>query len=241
MLARARENLAQAGIDVSFHRLDFRELDRHFEPRFGAVVCLSNSINELLDDSDVLRALRPMRAVLRPGGLVVVGQGQNDASMRRPPVYEPIVNDPDLTRLFVMGHDGDLMTVHILDFLHSETATDLEETVVRLRIRLRADWRRLMDEAGFPIVDFFGEWSGATYNDDTAELATCLVVRAPEVDLVHRSSSLPPRDRRIVQALADDGRAPECACSATHRERPAYPPSCIPGASTGRARNPCRS
>jgi glycine/sarcosine N-methyltransferase len=163
MLARARGNLEEAGITVPLYRIDFRELPARFDVRFDAVVCLSNSINELLDDAEVLRALRAMRAVLRPGGLVVIDQGQNDASMRDPPLYVPIVNEPDFTRLFVMEYRGDLMAVHVLDFLHSERAAGLDEAIVRLRIRLRADWRRLLRDAAFSRIEFYGRWSEATY------------------------------------------------------------------------------
>lgn len=169
MLAQARSNLAKAGIEIPLQRIDFRELAAQFERRFDAVVCLSNSINELLDDAEVLRALGAMRAVLRPGGLVVVDQGQTDASVRQRPLYEPVVKDRDLTRVFVMEYDNDLITVHVLDFLHTGEEMGFDETTVRLRIRLRDDWQRLFSEAGFSTVDLYGSWKGAKYDNETAE------------------------------------------------------------------------
>lgn len=168
MLAQARANLAEAGIDVPLRQSDFRQLTAVYGARFDAVVCLSNSINELLDDREVVRALTSMRDVLRPGGVVVVDQGQTDASMWRRPPYDLVVNDPDLTRVLVMGYEDDLMTVRVLDVLHGGGRADFEETLVRLRIRLQADWRRLFAVAGLSAVEVYGDWSGASYDVEVA-------------------------------------------------------------------------
>jgi ubiquinone/menaquinone biosynthesis C-methylase UbiE len=168
MLVQARTNLTEAGLAVPLHCLDFRELDQHFDASFDAVVCPTNSINEILDEEEAVKGLRSMRAVLRPGGIVVIDQGQTNASMREPRLYDVVVNDPDLTRLLVMKYDADLMTVHVLDAVHTEEEQTVEGTVVRLKIRLRDDWEQLFEEAGFSGVEFLGNWAGGTY-DDRAE------------------------------------------------------------------------
>jgi len=169
MLTQARTNLARARITLSLRQIDVRKLASGTSRRFDAVVCLSNAINELLDDADVVCALEQMRAVLHAGGIVVLDQGQTDASMRNPPHYAPIVNEPDFTRVFVMDYDDTLMTVHILDFTHTMAETRFEESTVRLRIRLESDWSRLLHEAGFSAVDLYGNWSGAPYDPETAQ------------------------------------------------------------------------
>ncbi|MBU0595495.1 class I SAM-dependent methyltransferase [Candidatus Bipolaricaulota bacterium] len=206
MLARTRLNLARAGLNVPVGRADFRELDEHFEPQFDAVVCLRNSINELLDDSEVVKALRAMRTVLRPGGIVVIDQGQTDASMREPPLCDVVVNEPDFTRVLVMEYNADIMTVHIVDRVHTEgkpalltnmscqigatrrnspqcefpaTSKELDEgefPVVRLKIRLREDWQRLFEEAGFSGVEFTGNWDGGAYDDRAKRLIVLAAV-----------------------------------------------------------------
>jgi len=50
MLAQARKNLSAAGIDVPLIQADFRHLPDSFDVQFDAVVCLTNSINEVLTD-----------------------------------------------------------------------------------------------------------------------------------------------------------------------------------------------
>ncbi len=170
MLTQADANLKRAHLhDIPLHCIDFRRLDQHFHHRFDAVVCLSNSINELHDDQDVVRALRSMSAVLRPGGLLIIDQGQNDASMRNPPLYDVIIDSPELTRLMIMEYEATLMSVHIVDLFHSDGRPLIEENVVQLRIRLQLDWQRLFAAADFPDPRFCGDWAGTPYSPDSAK------------------------------------------------------------------------
>jgi len=168
MLAKARQNLAEAGIDVKLRRASYSLLPKHYETHFDAGVCLSNAINEALEDAETLRALRSMRAVLRPGGILVLDQGQTDASMRDPPRFVPVVNNRDFTRFFVIDYAGDIQTVHIFDFVHSEDACDFQQAMVRLRIRLRDSWDEMLRQAGFAGVEFFGDWDGTPYAKESS-------------------------------------------------------------------------
>jgi SAM-dependent methyltransferase len=128
MLAQARENLG--GVDIPLRKADYRQLPEHYDGEFDAVVCLSNSINEPLEDAETLHALQSMKAVLRNGGILVFDQGQTDASMRDPPRFAPVVNNRDFTRFFVIDYAGEIQTVHIFDFLHTEEETGFHQAPV---------------------------------------------------------------------------------------------------------------
>jgi SAM-dependent methyltransferase len=169
MLAQARKNVAEAQVEIPLQKANFCELPEHFEPEFEAVVCLSNSINEPLDDAETLRAVCSMRSVLRPGGILVFDQGQTDASMRDPPRFAPIVNNRDFTRLFVIEYAGKVQTVHVLDFIHTEDASDFEVASVHIRIRLQDSWTRILREAGFGQVNFFGDWDASPYDKESSQ------------------------------------------------------------------------
>jgi SAM-dependent methyltransferase len=162
MLAQARRNMGEA--DVPLRKADFRELPERNRTVFDAVVCLTNAINEPLEDAETLRALRSMRAVLRDGGILVFDQGQTDAIMRDPPRFATIVNARDFTRFFVIDYEGDTQTVHIFDFVHTEEASDLHHTAVRMRIRLLESWRHALREAGFAEATVFGDWDATPYD-----------------------------------------------------------------------------
>jgi len=168
MLAQARKNLTEASLNISLQQADYRELEQHYEARFDAVVCLSNSINEPLADAETLRALRSMRAVLRPDGILVFDQGQTDASIRNPPKFAPIANNRDFSRLFTMAYTQDVMTVSIFDFIHAQDRCDFKQASVNVRIRLRDGWERILREAEFKQVEYFGDWDLATYNKESS-------------------------------------------------------------------------
>jgi ubiquinone/menaquinone biosynthesis C-methylase UbiE len=168
MLAQARINVGEANIPLQ--KVDYRELPENYDMEFDAVVCLTNSINEPLEDAETLRALRSMRAVLRGDGILVFDQGQTDASMKNPPRFAPILNNRDFTRCFTMEYSGDILTVHILDFIHTEDASDFKHSSVRIRIRLLDSWRQILHEAGFVEVGFFGDWHSTPYDKESSRI-----------------------------------------------------------------------
>jgi ubiquinone/menaquinone biosynthesis C-methylase UbiE len=177
MLAQARKRIEEAHLDISIRKASYSELPRLWDGRFDAVVCLSNSVNEALEDAETLRALRSMRAVLRPGGILVLDQGQTDSSMRDPPRFVPVVNNRDFTRFFVIDYAQDIQTVHIFDFVHSDEACGFQQATVRLRIRLRDSWDEILRQAGFVDVAFFGDWDGTPY-DKASSRRLIVVARA---------------------------------------------------------------
>jgi ubiquinone/menaquinone biosynthesis C-methylase UbiE len=169
MLAQAERRLAEAKLDIPLHQVDFCQLEAHFSDEFDAVVCLGNSINEPLDDADTLRALCSMRAVLRPGGILVFDQGQTDATMADPPHFAPIVNERDFSRLFVMDYEERVMTVHMFDFVHKEEAREFRHNVFHIRLRLQDSWQEMLRQAGFAQIEFFGDWAGTPYDKEQSK------------------------------------------------------------------------
>ena len=65
---------------IPVKKVDFRELEKNYTTQFDAVVCLSNAINEILEEAEVHKALQNVKAVLRSGGILVFDQDQSDAT-----------------------------------------------------------------------------------------------------------------------------------------------------------------
>jgi glycine/sarcosine N-methyltransferase len=168
MLRQAQKRLKEAGLDFPLKKADFRDLEKHFKRQFDAVVCLTNSINEVLEESEVLRALRSMKAVLRPGGILVFDQGQSDAMMKNPPRFDPIINNRDFSRLFVLDYSADVMQVNIFDFVHTEKNCEFHNATVNIAIRLKNDWERILSDVGFSDVQYFGDINFTPYDKDTS-------------------------------------------------------------------------
>lgn len=168
MLTRARKNLMEAGLEIPVRKVDFRKLEKSYTVPFDAVVCLSNAINEVLDEEGLHQALCSMKAVLRPGGILVFDQGQSDAMMKDPPPFDPVINNRDVSRLFVLEYSGDLMKVNIFDFVHTEEQHGFYATAVNLALRLKDAWDRSLSKAGFKNVDYFGDYRFTTYETQTS-------------------------------------------------------------------------
>jgi len=175
MLAQARKNLAAAGLEIPVKKVDFRGLAKNYAEQFDAVVCLSNSINEILEEAEVHRALQSMKAVLRLGGILVFDQGQSDATMKNPPRFDAVINNRDFSRLFVLEYSKNAMKVNIFDFVHTEERCDFYTASVNVAIRLKHDWERLLSEAGFTNVEYFGGFDFSVYDK---ELSRRLIVVA---------------------------------------------------------------
>jgi len=166
MLAQARKNVGEA--DIPIQKANYCELPEHYDVDFDAVVCLSNSINEPLEEAETLRALRGMRSVLRTGGILVFDQGISDAFMQNPPSFAPIINERDFTRFFTMKYSGNVQTVDIFDFIHTEDVSDFKHASVQIRIRLLDSWIQMLGESGFKQAEFFGDYDMTPYDKNSS-------------------------------------------------------------------------
>jgi ubiquinone/menaquinone biosynthesis C-methylase UbiE len=165
MLAVACRNLEGAGIEVPLRQADYRDLPAHFSCRFDAVTCLSSSILHMVDDVQVLSALRSMRGVLADSGIVVLSQGTSDKQWREKPRFILALDDPDLTRLFVIDYQGNGARHNIVDIVRSGDLPRVEAWGVDYRnMLLQDDYNRLLRESGFRGIWWYGDYSGAPYD-----------------------------------------------------------------------------
>lgn len=72
MVAVARRNLDQAGLDVAVSQLRWDELPGRFGREFDAVLCVGNSIAHCDGPAAMATSLRAMHDVLAPGGVLVL-------------------------------------------------------------------------------------------------------------------------------------------------------------------------
>ncbi|MEJ2736186.1 MAG: class I SAM-dependent methyltransferase [Anaerolineae bacterium] len=165
MLEQARVNLARLDLEIPLSQADYRELPQHYDQTFDAVVCLSSSILHMPDDQQARQALRSMRGVLRPRGILVLTQGTTDRQWQEKPRFLVATNTPDFTRLFVIDYQGAGVRYNILDLYHTEERNELQTwSVTYPRILLRDDQERLLTAAGFASVDFYGSFEFEPYD-----------------------------------------------------------------------------
>lgn len=79
MLERTRSNARSRGLDLHTLHADWRELHRHIEGRYDAVLCLGSSFPHLFDEEDRIAVLRQFHQALAPGGILLLDHRNFDA------------------------------------------------------------------------------------------------------------------------------------------------------------------
>ena len=82
LVAQAQREAERAGVSISFAVCRWDDLPQRFTERFTLVLCTGNSISHCPDRAAMVRALRAMRAVLVPGGTLVL-DSRNWEKLRR--------------------------------------------------------------------------------------------------------------------------------------------------------------
>ena len=72
MIQVAKQNAGQNGVDVEFVQAGFGRLANRLGGDYDALLCLGNSLPHALTHDALEAALRDFRAVLRPGGVLIV-------------------------------------------------------------------------------------------------------------------------------------------------------------------------
>ncbi|WP_025413847.1 class I SAM-dependent methyltransferase [Gemmatirosa kalamazoonensis] len=87
--ARARDELARRGATADVRVADMRALPVLLREPIDAVIACDNAVPHLLTDDEILKAFRGFRAVLRPGGALVVSVRDYAAMARQDPDVHP--------------------------------------------------------------------------------------------------------------------------------------------------------
>lgn len=172
MLAKAEQNLEGLGMDIPLEIADYRELPQHYgRGKFDAVVCLSSAILEMPTETEVLRAFTSMRNVLGGKGILVLSQGTTDKQWNRRPRFVLAVNKPDFSRLFVIDYGKRSAKYNVLDVFHGKGNYEFKVWAGhRLSMFLRDDHERLLGEAGFRHVEFYGSYTFTPYDKAVSDL-----------------------------------------------------------------------
>lgn len=79
MVRRTRENMTRRGLPVKVYEADWRQLSDIVPGRYDAVLCLGNSFSHLFNAEDRARTLAEFRAMLAPGGLLLLDHRNYDS------------------------------------------------------------------------------------------------------------------------------------------------------------------
>lgn len=74
MVKRASDNFISRGLQIPVACVDWRQLDPRIHGTFDAVLCLGSSLCHLFDAQDRVDVLKRFRALLKPGGVLLIDQ-----------------------------------------------------------------------------------------------------------------------------------------------------------------------
>ena len=169
MLAQARRNLSNYGVEVNLRQADYRELPEYFNQDFDAVVCLG-SIGYMPDETQFIRAFRSMYSVIKEGGIMIMTSIVTDKQWREQPRFKLSVDVPEITRLFVMDYLYTTVEYNIVDIYHNQEVGGLKVWSAELTVLLQGDQERLLKASGFQEVNFYGAFDFSSYDKKNSDL-----------------------------------------------------------------------
>jgi len=168
MLALARQSAAASGVTVALLEQDMREL--RLSAPVDAATCLYDSLNYLVSEPELHRALAAVAAALRPGGLFLFDMNTLRGLAERWGNRTWVIQDTDDAFEADQSHfdyDTGIATLRINAFLHRREG--LYERIEEVH-RERGYPVPLIDEVlaatGF---DILGRWSSPAFAEVTAD------------------------------------------------------------------------
>jgi SAM-dependent methyltransferase len=160
-VTRAGAEAAARGIAVGLGISDVRDLRGHVNGVFDAVISCDNALPHLLTDGDLGRALRSMRACLRPGGLVLISLRDYDALRLTRPGGVPLSVHGDPGRrhgsaqVWTWAEDAGHVDIELFTFAEEAPGSwRAHSAATRYRALLRAQLDGLLAAAGFTAVEW---------------------------------------------------------------------------------------
>lgn len=182
MIARAKQNAEQAGVQVRFETAGFGEQVALFgKESVDAVLCLGNSLPHLLTESELFNALTDFYHLVRPPGVVLIQNRNFDRVLQsRQREMEPqSVQEEDREWIFIRFYDfleNGLIQFNFLTlYRRSGQAWKQEWQSSLLKPLLAAELSQWLHAAGFSRVNRFGSLAGDAFD---AALSPNLVVVA---------------------------------------------------------------
>lgn len=164
MLDICKTNLQKENINIILKQADYRYLDKQWNDKYDAVVCMTQAIAHMHTDEDLIIALTSMYQRLNNGGILVLTQGTTHVTVQDKYRFDLVVNNKDFTRVYARDISKEFQTINILDIFHSENKSEMKKHSINIRILLDDDYKQLLAEAGFSKINIYGDYDMNPYD-----------------------------------------------------------------------------
>ncbi len=171
MVAIARKNALNAGLETPFRQAGFGELTRSYgKNKFESLLCLGNSLPHVLDEEAMRNTLANFKAVLKPGGKIILQNQNFDRVVKKqgrwmnPETHQEGSNSWIFVRFYDFLPDGQII-FNIL-ILHNENEKGFKQNIISTRLwpfsHLQlVNW---LKQSGFEAVNLYGDLQGSAYD-----------------------------------------------------------------------------
>lgn len=157
-IERAKEEARARGLNISFSVCDMREAYRHHQAQFDVVISCDNSIPHLLNDDEILKALKQIYACTRAGGGCLLTVRDYDKEARGAGIVKPYGVREDAGKRYlvfqVWDFEGEIYDLSMY-FIEEDQQSSIANThIMRSRYYALSPNRlmQLMEEAGYTSV-----------------------------------------------------------------------------------------
>jgi SAM-dependent methyltransferase len=167
LLREAERGATAAGVDLTLHCGDMREMD--FDADFDGAVSLFSSLGYFGSDAEDLSVLQGIRRALRPGGRFVLDTMHRDLVAREflerdwwsTPEGDHVWVERDFDPVEGVSHE-------VLRWRDREG--EKGEKAHSIRIRSATEWQALLREAALRPEEWFGSWELEPFSHSSARL-----------------------------------------------------------------------
>jgi SAM-dependent methyltransferase len=158
-IARAKAEARQRTVEIDFSVCDMRVAHDDHHRQFDVVISCDNSITHLLDDHDLLRALRQMYDCTRPGGGCLLTVRDYDREERGTGLIKPYGVREESEKRYVIfqvwDFADDLYDLAMYFVVDDQSSSEIVTHVLRTRYNAIGTDRllSLMCEAGFTTTE----------------------------------------------------------------------------------------
>jgi ubiquinone/menaquinone biosynthesis C-methylase UbiE len=167
MLERGRQHALDETVDVDFVHGRFESFPERFRGSFEGAICLGNSFSAAEDLESVARAVKELRAALKPGGMAITQTVDFSVVARDPVTAAPLrhIRQESRDLLFVKSfvRVGEQVCIHWLSLDNQEGKWVSD---VSCRPVLSVEPQFLIQSfrgAGFDPVETYGDYSGKPF------------------------------------------------------------------------------
>ena len=165
MLSFAAKNLE--GINISLKQGDYRRLSDFWNRKFDMIICMSNSLNHMLQDNDTIEALNSMYEQLNVDGILVIDNGISDRLIKHKPKFIPARILKDTAFYFFLEYPNENeMIFNILCVKKTENSFEQAFDTMTLNAMKKSKLENLFLHTHFGKIDYFGDHGFGEYSID---------------------------------------------------------------------------